>query len=123
MRDQDSADCKVVKERLSSLCREAGKSEALVRIACHELESFYFGDLNAVEKGLGIKNIAGEKRRAKYRIPDNIINPCIELEKLTDGTYQHIMGSRSISQHLSLDNNASHSFNKLISGIKDLLLI
>jgi len=120
MRDQDAADCEAVKERLSELCREAGKPEALVRIACHELESFYFGDLNAVEQGLAITNIARNQKKAKYRVPDNIINPCDELEKLTSGAYQHVSGSRSIAPHLSLDHNTSHSFNVLLSGINKL---
>jgi len=121
MRDQDTADCEEVKNRLVNLCREAGKPEALVRVACRELESFYFGDLKAVEKGLGLSNIAAKKRKVKYRIPDNIINPCDELEKISVGRYQHIMGSRDISPHLSLENNTSHSFNVLIAGIKKLL--
>ena len=121
MRDQDAADCKEVKKRLVELCREAGKPKTLVRIACQELESFYFGDLDAVEKGLGLSNIAGNKRKAKYREPDSIINPCDELEKITSGRYQHIEGSRSIAPYLSLENNTSHSFSVLLSGIKRLL--
>ena len=75
IRDQDSDDCIAVKNRLLSLCHEAGKPETLVRIACHELESFYFGDLSAVEVGLGIKNITDKQQKAKYRIPDSIVNP------------------------------------------------
>jgi hypothetical protein len=120
MRDQDAADCKVVKRRLLNLCREAGK-KAMVRIACRELESFYFGDLSAVEAGLGIRNIENHQHKSKYRIPDEIVTPCDELEKLTNGVYQKVAGSRSIGQLLSLENNSSHSFNTLISGISNLL--
>jgi hypothetical protein len=123
MRDQDSPDCKSVKKRLSDLCRDAGKPETLVRIACHELESFYFGDLNAVEKGLKLTNIAGHQRKAKYRIPDNIINPYDELRKITNGNYQQIIGSRSIAPYLSLNNNKSRSFNALIKKKKKALNI
>ena len=120
MRDQDSSDCVAVKEQLLDLCSDSGKQNILVRIACRELESFYFGDLSAVEKGLELSNIAKHKRKAKYRIPDSIVNPCNELEKLTGGTYQHIMGSRRIAPYLSLENNTSHSFNMLLSGIQRL---
>ena len=120
IRDQDSADCIAVKNRLLDLCREAGKPETLVRIACRELESFYFGDLSAVEIGLGLKNIANQQQRAKYRIPDSIVNPSYELEKLTNGVYQKVAGSRSIGPLLSLENNASHSFKVLLSGIRGL---
>ena len=121
MRDQDSADCHVVKERLVNLCHEAGKQGVLVRIACHELESFYFGDLRADEKGLRLANIAKHQKKAKYRIPDSIVNPSDELEKLSGRTNQHIMGSRCIAPHLSLENNTSYSFNVLLSGIQKLI--
>jgi len=50
--DQDSSDCHVVKQRLFELCTQAKKGDALIRVACRELESFYLGDLVAVEKGL-----------------------------------------------------------------------
>ena len=61
LRDQDSGDCQVIKRRLADLCQQAGKSEALVRIACRELESFYIGDLAAVERGLGIRGLVTKK--------------------------------------------------------------
>ena len=121
MRDQDSSDCYCVKEKLQRICKESGKSNVIVRIACHELESFYFGDLAAVEKGLGINNLVKHKRKSKYRNPDDIINPCDELEKLTGGIYQNVMGSRSIAPFLSLENNTSNSYKVLLSGVKRLL--
>jgi len=122
MLDQDSTDCRDLKSRLLKLCRKAGK-EAVVRIACRELESFYFGDLSAVEGGLDISNIVNQQQKAKYRVPDDIVNPSSELEKLTNGIYQKVAGSRSIGPLLSLDNNSSQSFNALIAGIRSLLTI
>lgn len=52
LRDKDSGDCVETKNRLAGICRDAGKPNALIRIACHELESWYLGDLSAVEQGL-----------------------------------------------------------------------
>jgi len=121
MRDQDAADCRAVKNRLAALCAEAGRPEALVRIACHELESFYFGDLPAVERGLGIGNLTPKQRKKKHRFPDEIVMPSQQLEKLTNGVYQKVGGSRSIGRELSLEGNTSHSFNVLLSGIRTLL--
>jgi len=122
IRDQDSeVDCKKVKARLVKLCKEAGKSQTLIRIACRELESFYFGDLVAVETALNISGLSKQKTKAKYRIPDNIVNPSKELEKITNGKYQKTSGSRAIGLHLSLDQNTSHSFNALISGIRKIM--
>ena len=123
MMDQDAADCRDVKNRLSALCVDAGRPETLVRIVCRELESFYFGDLSAVERGLGIGNLSPKQRQRKYRYPDAIVAPSHELERLTNGAYQKIDGSRRIGTELSLEGNASHSFNVLLSGIRDLLQI
>ena len=119
MRDQDAAICTTVKENLVRLCNEAQKPAALVRIACRELESFYFGDLSAVEGALQV-TLSSYKHKAAYRIPDNIVNPSKELEKITDGIYQKIDGSREIGKVISLTDNSSHSFNALISGIQRL---
>ena len=62
MRDQDSGDCKEIKEKLANICEKAGRKGVLIRIACHELESFYLGDLAAVEKGLDLKGIERKKK-------------------------------------------------------------
>jgi hypothetical protein len=52
LRDQDShPDCKAVKAKLLELCEQSGKAaRCLVRVACRELETFYLGNLQAVEK-------------------------------------------------------------------------
>lgn len=81
MRDQDSGDCYQIKDRLLNLSREAGRPNALVRIACKELESFYLGDLNAVEQGLGLTGLARRQQVAKFRNPDSLNNAAEELKK------------------------------------------
>ena len=121
MRDQDSGDCRVIKRRLSELCQQAGRAEALVRVACHELESFYLGDLAAVERGLGIRGLAAKQGQSRYRTPDKLGSPSEELKKLTNGKYQKVAGSRAIGGHLNLEKNSSHSFTVLLSGIKKVL--
>jgi hypothetical protein len=123
LRDQDAADCRDVKRRLVTICNEAGKPEALVRIACHELENFFFGDLRAVEKGLGLENLTHFSATSKYRNPDQIVNPSTEISLITKGQYQKRIGSREISKHLSLEGNTSPSFNALLAGIRKLLQI
>ena len=74
--DQDAEDCKKLKERLCAKCKDIDPSKLIVRIACRELESWYFGDLAAVEKALGIKNLTvAYSNRKKYREPDSINKP------------------------------------------------
>ena len=97
------------------------KKYCLIRIACHELESFYLGDLQAVEQGLKISGIATLQKKAKYRAPDSLANAADELRHLTKEQYQKIDGSRSISPYLQLDKNQSASFGFLLSGIRKLL--
>jgi hypothetical protein len=121
MRDQDSGDCRVIKEKLLQLCQEAGKSDCLVRIACHELESFYLGDLAAVEAGLSLKGLSQRQRQTNYRAPDSVASPSQELIRITGKRYLKVAGSRAISRHLDLDNNKSRSFNVLIQGIRRLI--
>lgn len=119
MRDQDSnPDCKAVKAKLSELCRLAGKPAALVRIACRELESFYLGDLAAVELGLKITGLVRHQPNKLFREPDRLGSPSKELKTLTKGLYQKVGGSRDIGPHLDLDNTRSASFHNLVAGIR-----
>ncbi len=81
MRDQDSGDCVTIKNRLIDKCNKSGKPDCLIRIACHELESFYLGDLSAVAAAIGPSNLAQQQGKAKYRNPDRLTNPAQVLKK------------------------------------------
>ena len=52
VQDQDTGDCRELKRKLVELCGDTTQ-EVLIRIACHELEAWYFGDLEAVSKAYG----------------------------------------------------------------------
>ncbi len=121
LRDQDAADCRVVKERLQERCREAGRPDALVRIVCHELESWYLADLAAVEQGLGISSLRRRQGEAKYRFPDALPSPKRELMRLTDDRYQEIGGSRAIAPYLDTANTRSQSFAVFLAGIRNII--
>ncbi len=122
MRDQDSGDCHLIKNGLQTKIALSGKLDnTLIRIACHELESFFLGDLRAVEKGLEIKNLEKHQNNKKFRTPDVLRNAKQELRKLTKDTYQPMAGSRAIAPYLSIDgSNKSHSFNIFIEGVQML---
>ncbi len=121
LRDKDSADCKVVKQHLVKICRQAGRPETLVRIACHELESWYLGDLQAVEAAMDIHGLSSKQNNRKYKNPDRLANPKQELQRLTRYEYQQINSSRKIASLLSLTDNRSTSFNMFLSGVKKLI--
>ncbi len=118
IRDQDSGDCQTIKARLKQFCIDAGRPNAVIRIACCELESFYLADLAAVEQGLGITGIAKRQTHQKFRTPDRLGSPSQELKKLTKGQYQKINGSRAIGPHLDTENTCSHSFKMLVEALR-----
>lgn len=120
LRDKDSGDCTLIKQRLLELVRQSGKFEScLVRIACHELESFFLGDLAAVADALEIPAVIRKQNKKPYRTPDSVANAAEELKKITDGKYRKLAGSREIAPYLKLDgSNLSHSFRVLCSGIR-----
>lgn len=120
LRDQDGhPDCMQVKQRLLDLCHASGKLEkCLVRIACTELETFYLADLSAVELALEIHGLARQQQSRKFRAPDALGSPSKELKALTKGRYEKVAGSRTIGQHLRLDNERSPSFHNLLMAIR-----
>lgn len=120
LRDLDShPDCKAVKRKLLDLCEASGKANlCLVRIACKELETFYLADLTAVEQGLQLTGLAKQQQTKKFRTPDSLGNPSLELKKLTDKRYEKVAGSREIGKHLDLENGRSPSFRNLICAIQ-----
>lgn len=124
LRDKDSGDCIKIKEKLKQICVDAGKPNTLIRIACHELESFYLGDLQAVARAFGKETLSKSQQTRKFKNPDELSNPVQELEKLleglVDGGYQKISGSRKIAPFMDIENNRSTSFNQLVSGIRKM---
>jgi hypothetical protein len=74
LRDQDSGDCKLIKQGLLSKCKSVHESNVLVRIACRELESWYPGELSAIERGLEIKNLSRNKENINSAILITLIN-------------------------------------------------
>lgn len=123
LRDLDrEPDCRRLKQSLAEQCRRAGRPEAVVRIACCELEAFYLADLKAVEKALDRPRLANLQVKRRYREPDRIVRAYDELRRLTDNGYQRISGSRAIAPHLDLDNERSPSFAHLIASLRRLAL-
>ncbi|MDD2741132.1 MAG: DUF4276 family protein [Rhodocyclaceae bacterium] len=112
MRDQDSGDCTIIKNRLIAFCSEAGKPEAVVRIACRELESFFVGDWQAIADAFGKPSLATHDKTAKYRIPDELGSPSVEIKRIIPD-YQKRDGARRITPHLRPERNRSNSFQVL----------
>jgi hypothetical protein len=115
--DQDMDDCQRLKSRIRDICESSGKSKALIRIACRELESWYLGDLDSVRKVYDLDSIGKLKKKRRYRNPDIIQNPDKELQKITNNLYQKVSGSRNFGLILSETNNKSKSFQVFCTAI------
>lgn len=123
LQDQDGADCVVEKNKLKEICEKSGAKSYIVRIACHELESWYLGDLKSVSLALGIPNLEKFQNKKKYRNPDALGNPTEELKKITNHVYQKANSSRKIGAYLfdRIHENTSQSFKVFISGVQSFI--
>ncbi|MDP1561846.1 MAG: DUF4276 family protein [Pirellulaceae bacterium] len=85
LRDQDGSDCEAVKAALCQKAEQGGRPFT-VRVVCNELESWFLGELDAVELAYPKSNASSLKAAAKLRVPDSLTNACQELEKLVQTT-------------------------------------
>ncbi len=119
LRDQDSGDCHAVKALLVQRCVEAGRPDAVVRVACRELESFFVGDWQAVALAYSKPALARLAGKAKYRDPDALGSPSQELARHVAG-YQKRDGARRIAPLVEADRNRSRSFQALRAAVRAL---
>ncbi len=119
LRDQDNGDCIKIKDRLKNLCINANRPDSIIRIVCQELESWFIGDLDAIERGMNIT--VKNKMKKKYRKPDTLGNPSEEIKKICNNSYSKVGDARKISKFLSLTENKSHSYNVFLSAVSNIL--
>jgi len=115
MQDQDSADCKKLKQKLINLCQDNGTCPVLVRIVCRELEAWYIGDMEAISQAYPGFHYKTFINKAKYRIPDNC-NAYDELKKILPD-FQKVVGARKLAPHIEVKRNKSVSFQQTIRGL------
>lgn len=124
LQDQDCNDCRALKAHLVQLCKNAqvGNREVpfKVRIICHELEAWYLGDMDAIEKVFPRFHAANYRGKKKFRQPDECANPKQELKKIV-GDYPQIATAREIAPHLDIYGNISPSFRCFITGLRQMV--
>jgi hypothetical protein len=121
LHDQDSNNCVALKQEIDAVCTKncAESNQYLIRIVCRELESWYLGDLNAVEQAFPKFKAQQYQKKAKFRNPD-LLNAAQELTKLLP-EFQKNNGAKLISQHIDIENNKSISFQQFVSGLQRIL--
>ena len=118
IRDNDGGDCRVLKARLTALCGEGHREDSLVRIACQELEAWYFGAPEALAAAFERPSLREVAKKARFRDPDAIDQPARALAELVP-EFQKVSGARRLAQHLPRENR-SRSFEVLVTAIEDL---
>lgn len=119
VRDNDGADCRAVKQKLLELCATGGRTDALVRIACQELEAWYFGDLEALSLAFEKEELRELGSKERFRDPDAIVNPATVLAELIPA-FQKISGARRMAERLQPARTRSRSFRALLEAIQRL---
>lgn len=119
LHDQDSNDCKLLKKKIQELCDSNGDCPTKVRIVCRELESWYLGDMSAIEKVYPKFKKSTYFNKEKFRDPDSC-NSYYELKKIIP-EIQKGFASRNIPNFFNLDENKSKSFQAFVNGIKEFL--
>jgi len=78
--DQDNHDCLELKNKLLNLSKNA-YCPILIRVACKELESWFLGDMIAIEKAFPKFKSKKYVNKKKFRNVDHIQKPSILLKK------------------------------------------
>jgi hypothetical protein len=117
VQDNDSRDCKTLKRKLIKLCREGDRNDSLVRIACQELEAWYFGEPEALANAYQKPRLINELGQSRFQNSDEINQPSQQLREIIP-EFQKKSGARLMSGLLSRENNTSHSFQIFLAGIQ-----
>lgn len=118
--DQDSNDCLILKKKLLELSRQGNEQvPVVVRIACRELENWYLGDFEALEKLYTEVKAVKYSQKSKFRNPDSVFG-AQEMTALSRN-FSKSAAARALGTIISIDNNRSPSFRQFISGLNKLI--
>lgn len=118
LRDNDGGDCLAHKARLLTLAASRA-DKVLVRIVCQELEGWFLGDLEAVAQAYPVAARHLKATHRKYPDPDRMTNASDELRQLTEVPGK-VGRAKTISTHMSIEANLSHSFQVFVAGLRRL---
>lgn len=121
LRDNDGGPCLETKKRLVELCAQSGRDDAVVRLVCQELESWYFAEPAALAAAFQQETLIRTCDRARFREPDSIQQPSAALKGLVD-QFQKVGGARLMGHALSRESR-SHSFKLFLATIDRLAML
>ncbi len=124
-RDQDNDDCRTLKSNLERLIAGKINCEYKIRIICKELESWFLGDLAAVEAAYNRFRSDQYSNRTELRDVDAMSKPSEFLRRIIP-EYSNLRSlpklttAQRIGANLDINNNRSESFNQMVAAIKEL---
>ncbi|MDR1290660.1 MAG: DUF4276 family protein [Planctomycetaceae bacterium] len=117
--DQDDDCCVELRDKILNLCKKTHRgSSCVVRIACHEMESWFLAQLDIVAGHFGVPELA--KHQKRYEKPDTVKNPSDVLKRITNGNYQKVKGSRIMGEYLDPNITRSVSFKRFVETLRHL---
>lgn len=119
LRDNDSADCRVLKRRLVSKAPQDAPPY-LIRIVCKELESWFIGDMDAIVAAYPAAAACPSFGTISRGDPDAFSNASDLLRQLT-GTAAKRVRATEIGKRMQPEKNRSKSFEAFISGVRKLI--
>lgn len=125
-RDQDESNCLDVKAHLEELVKTNIFCPYKIRIVCKELESWFLGDVNAIEKAFPRFKSEHLVNKSEVRDVDSIVKPSSYLLRVIPEFSKReylpkIETAERIAPFLDIDNNTSRSFNQMIQAIRYLV--
>lgn len=115
--DQDNADCVQRKAEFAALVRDTGRAEQTrIRIVCSELESWFLGDAEAIERA-ELGSAVRIAREVGARNVDEIKHPVELLKKHCPG-YSKIINAQRIAPYLEPARNGSESFRQFVAALE-----
>jgi hypothetical protein len=123
--DQDEEDCVSLKRKLLEKISGRCGCAYFVRIVCRELESWFLGDLEAVEKAYPRFKAQQHANKKELREVDSIQKPSKYLLQIIpefsgNGTLPKLEVSRKVAEHMNIDSNKSPSFGHTVEAVRKL---
>ncbi|MCD8558259.1 MAG: DUF4276 family protein [Shewanella xiamenensis] len=134
--DRDDDDCVVLKNQLEAIAQQShmttktqnpARFQVVNRIVIEELESWFFGDWEAVRAAYPRVN-EGIPRKKQYRDPDAIKGgtwEALEREMKKSGYFstglRKLECAREVGQHMNPAQNRSPSFNAFAQAVNGML--
>ncbi|MCK5537632.1 MAG: DUF4276 family protein, partial [Bacteroidales bacterium] len=116
--DQDKQDCVVLKNKINQQMIFRSDCTYTIRIACYELESWFLGDMAAIEQCSDRFKAQSFQNKDKYRHIDSIEKPSTVLTKIIpDWKKKHTSKPKfaeTIASLISLEQNTNRSKSFLV---------